>query len=143
MKILILEDRELTLSMLAEVLSKNGYSIIPCVDIYEANEAWNQGNIDMVITDLSMNPDGLTMAEKHETNGAILSGWIWLKNYVLKNNEDFKSRCIIFSDYIDYANQLIKENDIESGLFNDIKKIRKSSTNSIKDLIDATQLRRG
>lgn len=76
--------------------------IIVCNDIYEANEILKKSNdISCIISDLNMCPDGLDEKYHEETFGTMLTGWVWIKYYILTKEEYSKIPIIIFSGFID------------------------------------------
>lgn len=73
-----------------------------CNDIYEANEILKENNdISCIISDLNMCPDGLDEKYHEETFGTMLTGWVWIKYYILAKKEYSKIPIIIYSDFID------------------------------------------
>lgn len=103
MNILILEDN----LYMAEVMKLNmeeyfnkykiAVEIIECNNIFEANDAIQNKEYDYIISDLNMNPDGLDECLYCDTMGALLTGWVWVKNYIFKNNS--KSFVVFYSDF--------------------------------------------
>ena len=48
-----------------------------------------------------MSPEGLKDDEINLTSNGLLTGWIWLSNYVLNKDDSIRERVIIYSEYID------------------------------------------
>lgn len=111
-KILILEDNYCTLKdlelELQYTLGQNRYS----VDIFTASnideaDTWleqinaNTDSYVYIIADLNMNPDGLSDDEKQETEGAVLTGFIWVLRHVLNKlvNKKFGVKVIFYSAF--------------------------------------------
>lgn len=112
MNILLLEDNLYTAEMMKEEIE--GYlsnqeieaTIITCSSIYEANYELNNNKIDFIISDLNMNPDGLSEEYFDETLGAVITGWIWIKHYVLSEE---KTTNIIF--YSAFSEELLMNDE--------------------------------
>ncbi len=107
-KILILEDRLYTAENLKYFINtyfkkhSNELELIVCNDIYEANDALERNNdISCIISDLNMSPDGLDEKYHEETFGTILTGWVWIKYYILTKEEYSKIPIIIYSGFVD------------------------------------------
>jgi len=48
-----------------------------------------------------MSPEGLADEELDQTNGGVLTGWIWLRNHVFPECEEMKSKTIIYTEYLE------------------------------------------
>jgi len=133
MKILILDDKHYTLHNIAELLEEDGYEVIMCASVFSANEQYkiHGDTIKCIIADLNLPCTGLTKDEIAETKGGMLTGWIWLKNYVF-NDVDSNMSFIILSDYIDVLLELEKENN--SRLLDRVTLIRKGQFDSFRQL---------
>ena len=111
-KILILEDnyctsKDLKLE-LKYTLRQNRYieEIFTANNIDEADTWLDQINASTdsmvyIIADLNMNPDGLSEDEKKETEGAVLTGFIWVLRHVLNKsvNKEFGVKVIFYSAF--------------------------------------------
>ena len=103
MNILILEDNLYMSEVMEQDMEEyfNNHNIdvdiIVCNGIYEANMAIENQEYDYIISDLNMNPDGLDEYLYCDTMGALLTGWVWVKNYIFKNNS--KSFVVFYSDF--------------------------------------------
>jgi CheY-like chemotaxis protein len=100
MNILLVEDRGAVAYYLRDALEGAGHQVFLAPNISRAKEYWDKGGIDCIVLDLNMSPDGLTEAEVRDTLGGVLTGWIWLKNYVLAKDSSMKSRTIILTAYL-------------------------------------------
>lgn len=59
-------------------------------------------NIPYEESEFENSADAQWIQETCDKHGAILSGWIWLKRYVLEAHRDFaQSRIIVFTAYLD------------------------------------------
>lgn len=80
--ILCVDDNEQLLSVRKVILETRGYRVIPCSNSREAIQIFQQGGIDLVLTDLVMpEVDGIELVEKikaisPETPAILFSGKI-------------------------------------------------------------------
>lgn len=108
-RILILENCLYTAENLKEFINtnfgefiSNKLEIIICNDIYEANENLKENtDISCIISDLNMCPNGLEEKYHEETFGTMLTGWVWIKYYILAKKEYSKIPIIIYSGFVD------------------------------------------
>lgn len=145
-KIIIIEDNlytaenlEIYININFEVFCSQKIEINVCNDIYEANDILKKSSdISCIISDLNMSPDGMDEEFHEETYGTVLTGWVWVKHYIL-NNENYSQipiifysafideleKCASFKEYnVNNRIQLIdKRNDSEKILFEKIKEI--------------------
>lgn len=97
MKILVV-DCHGARKMMIMFLQKQGHEVYDAYNINDANYYLREsGPFNCIIIDIQGPVDGLTDAEKQQTERGEISGWIWLKNYVLKQNPDLAARIIIYS----------------------------------------------
>ena len=86
--------------------------VLEAFNINDAKAHWDNKEttpIDCMIVDLDMPQDGLTEAEKEESRGGLLTGWLWLRGHVLPNvSAEYRSRVIICSDYLDKFRELVQ-----------------------------------
>ena len=68
----------------------------------------NIANIECVITDLNMNDEWLDEYQT-ETDGGMLSGWVWLQRFVFVIAPDIPT--IIYSGYIPYLEEYLQKNN--------------------------------
>lgn len=86
-----------------------------------------------MIVDLSMPPDGLTAAEKEESHGGMLTGWLWLRNYVLPIvPAGFRQRVIICSQYVRDFEKLVPADEYR-GIRPPVEK--RGSSNSAEEIL--------
>jgi len=84
MTILFLEDNPSTFIDKRDWLKEAGFDVIACTRIDQANErlAKRLDEIACIVTDLNMPANWLPRKLQLETDGAILTGWIWLYRQV-------------------------------------------------------------
>lgn len=107
MNILLLEDRGGVSFYLEEALLAAGHKVFPAFNVNDAKSFWGRGDIECIIADLNMSPEGLTKDEIEQTKAGILTGWIWLREHVFKNNDAMRARTIIYSEYLDYLDAAV------------------------------------
>jgi hypothetical protein len=59
-----------------------------------------------------MVPDSLNEVEVRQTRNGLLTGWIWLQDYVFALCEDMKERTVIYSDYVNRLREEISEDGL-------------------------------
>lgn len=138
MKILLLEDNLYTAELLEILINaqlNNRAELIVCNDIYEANEKIvNNKDIICIISDLNMSPNGLEVDQYIETEATSITGWIWVKCYVL-NNAQFENIPIIFySAFIDDLKKSSAFDEVRN--INSIELISKEEENSEETLCE-------
>lgn len=130
-KIFILEDNLYTAEdMYIEISDKllehniKNIEIVIANSIIEANSKLeNEKSSDellCIIADLNMNPKGLTEDQIKRTQGAILTGWVWITSYVWQQ-EDFKAKKIVF--YSAFINRLANSTEYRSLNYTQQKRI--------------------
>jgi CheY-like chemotaxis protein len=114
MNILLLEDRGSVTYYLSEALEKKGHTVHEAYNINDAKSLWedNKESINCIIADLNMETDGLLPGKKEKTMGGVISGWIWLEDF-LEENSQMKSRVIVYSAYLKYLYLYFNENKIK------------------------------
>lgn len=100
MKILVLEDKGSTSIYMEDALRNAGHDVESASRVSDAQDIWADGDIQCIVADLNLPSDGLTDAQKTQTKGGLLTGWIWLANYVFSENPAFRERTIIYSEYL-------------------------------------------
>ena len=137
MRILIVEDMEVA-TQIKTSLENEGHEVdsIPCPiaapDFKDENPEY-----DCLIVDLHMPPDGLTVEQLHDTRGAMLTGWVWLQNYVFPFRPELVNHTIIYSAYL---NVLEEENPPGLDLILAKNRIRKLGVgSSIEKLLKRVQ----
>ena len=110
MNILLLEDRGSVSHYLTEELENMGHTVYDAYNINDAKSIWeeNEKSLDCIIADLNLETDGLKEDEEIETKGGVLSGWIWLLNYIFIDNSKMKLQIIIYTDYLNYLDDYLK-----------------------------------
>lgn len=100
MNVLLLEDRGSVSFYLTEALTEEGHVVLDAMGINDAQSYWGAEKVDCLIVDLNMSPDGLKSEEIQQTKDGLLTGWVWLRNYVFVEKPQMKERTIILSEYI-------------------------------------------
>lgn len=135
MKLLLLDDSHTVLSLISESLANEGYDVVACSSIIEANEQIantrnNTDDFDCVITGLNMPAYGLTENEMAEAQGSMLAGWIWLKNYIMSKRK--KVGKIILSGFVEVLLRSLPPS--ETSLLNDVYLLSKADNDIIGKL---------
>jgi CheY-like chemotaxis protein len=101
MNILFLENSGSIAYPIEDALQTKGHNVFIAISISAAKSYWEKERekLDCIIADINMEPFGLKEEEVKQTAGGLLSGWIWLKNYVFPEREDMKKRTIILTAY--------------------------------------------
>lgn len=107
--ILYLEDDASMRQHTTDYLREKGYNVEDFRRIDQVKEFFpnNRDDISCVITDLNMSDEWLGEYRK-ESDGCMLSGWVWLQRYVYPLREDIPT--IIYSGYISYLHMWLKKN---------------------------------
>lgn len=113
MNILLLEDRGVVAYPLKESLEKNNHTVFLAPNISRAKAYWREKKADCIIADLNMPPDGLDEGEAEQTAGGLLTGWIWLRNYVFAEEESMKKRTIILTAYMKELTDIVGDEELE------------------------------
>ena len=129
--LLYLEDNGYVLKQTLRFLGEDGYKVIPLTRIDQAINYFQEHHeqVDCIITDLNMEDEWLG-EYRRESNGGLLSGWVWLHRFVYAKEEYRLIPCIIYSGYIpDLENYLIERKEFH--LLNDypISRVRKGGNN--------------
>lgn len=112
MSILFLEDsadlRSYTAEFLAEDLS---VQVAEKGAIDRANEYLREhtGEIQCIVTDLNMDDKWLGEYQ-NESDGCLLSGWVWLRRFVWERMGLDNIPCVIYSGYVDFLKDYLKNN---------------------------------
>lgn len=99
MNILVLENRGSVSYYMVEALRAQ-HEVFDAQSITDAQSYLESERIDCFIIDLNMDPYGLEDDEIAETRDGLLTGWIWLREYVYKENPSLKSQTIIYTEYL-------------------------------------------
>ncbi len=131
MNVLVLEDRGSVSFYLEEALVAEGHEVFAAFNINDARSLFEDKPIDCIIEDLNMSPDGLEPKEIKMTQSGILTGWIWLREHVLKKKDWMSNRTIIYSEYLPQLREYASEKDLRG-----IRTVAKrGSTNPTKELL--------
>jgi CheY-like chemotaxis protein len=133
MNVLVLEDRGSAAYYVKEWLEKNGHVYIKALTPNDAQSHWikrNETPIDCIMLDLNVPTDGLTEAQKEQSKGGLLSGWLWFRDSVLTQEAMMRQRTIIYSDYI----PVLQETDED---YSGIKLVPKRQRSSTADEVTA------
>lgn len=111
-KLIYLEDNGYLLKQTLRFLKEDGYKVIPFTRIDQANDYLLKNpdgeGIGCIITDLNM--DDKWLGEyRNESNGGLLSGWVWLNRFVYVKEEYQNIPCIIYSGYISDLKSYLRE----------------------------------
>lgn len=108
-KIIYLEDDANMRNHTTAFLKEDGYIVEDFQRIDQVKEYFeNHSNeIDCIVTDLNMSDEWLGEYQ-HESDGCILSGWVWLQRYVYNINPHIPT--IIYSGYIPYLKNYLNKN---------------------------------
>lgn len=100
-EIIFLEDDANMRMHTAELLKEKGYPVLdfPRIDQVKEYLQVHSNTISCIITDLNMSDEWLEEYQV-ESDGCMLSGWVWLKYFVFPHNPDFP--IIIYSGYNSY-----------------------------------------
>lgn len=114
-KLLHLEDNGYILKQTLRFLEEDGYEVVHFTRIDQAIDYLGKNphgsGIDCIITDLNMEDEWLGEYQA-ESDGGLLSGWVWLRRFVYAREENLKIPCIIYSGYIpDLKAYLKSENE--------------------------------
>lgn len=106
--IIYLEDDANMRRHTTKMLEENGYSVEDFRRIDQVKEIFNKrmGDIECVITDLNMDDEWLENFQL-ESDGGMLSGWVWLQRFVYPNLPEIPT--IIYSGYIPYLKEFLQD----------------------------------
>jgi len=105
-----LEDAAFLRKQTLEYLEEDGFIVKSAGRIDQAIDFVEKhpNEIDCIITDLNMNDEWLN-EYRSESNGCLMSGWVWLRHFVYSKDQFQNTPCIIYSGYIpdlkDYLSQ--------------------------------------
>lgn len=134
MKILVLEDRAAVALPMSEALEELGHTILPAYNINDAKSIWEKWDVDSLILDSNMSAWGLKEDEIASTKMGLLTGWIWLKNYVFATKPIMRKRTIILSEYLSEIKQYVPPEDLV-GIFLVPKKGPSSSAERVLECL--------
>jgi len=121
--VLLFDDRPQIRISFMERCEEYNINIIPCRDIYEADEEWaeKKDDIHAIVLDIMMSPKGLKESLRDKTKGGLLTGWFWLWKQINPQNlprHPAQDKClIIYSAYEQDYKQYIQQADDDEKKF--------------------------
>ena len=101
MNILVLEDRGSVSKYMVETLQDNEeHKVFEAWGVYDATTYWEDEDIQCLVVDVNLDPEGLDDNVIASTLGGLLTGWIWLKTCVFSKRPSMRERTIIYTDYV-------------------------------------------
>lgn len=132
MNILILEDSGWIAYNMEELLTQKGHNMFNAGTIDEAQDFWKHEQIDCIISDLNMDPEGLSSTELEKTQNGLLTGWIWLNSRVFSSKPSMREKTVIYSAYANALKSIVVEE-----LLSSIRIVAKSSVaNSVRTVLE-------
>ena len=113
MKILHLENRGSVSVPMADYFADTEHTYLSAYNVCQANTLFRENKIDCLIIDLNLGTDCLTEEEAEKTKNGLLTGWIWLTNYIFKEHSELRGRTIIYSEYLDALRHETNADDLE------------------------------
>ena len=109
-KVLFLEDEADHRRKTVGWLGENGYDVEAFRRIDQAMERFEEDSesIACVVTDLNMSDEGLG-DYRSESEGGMLSGWVWLRRFVHEKRPDMPA--VVYSGFISFLEEHLCEND--------------------------------
>lgn len=109
-EIIFLEDDANMRMHTADLLREQGYAVsdFPRIDQVKEYLQLNSNSINCIITDLNMSDEWLEEYQV-ESDGCMLSGWVWLKYFVYPKYPDIPT--IIYSGYNSYLKEYLLARD--------------------------------
>jgi CheY-like chemotaxis protein len=99
--ILVLEDQASVAHGIEKVLIEKGHSVYSAFSVRAGQAYLCDNDIDCIIVDLNLGSEDLNEEEKKETQGEVLTGWVWLDKYVIQKNLIPRERIIILTGFLD------------------------------------------
>lgn len=136
--ILLIDDEEPILRAISSRINHafSDCSITSASNFYRAKAALegyrnNHTLFDLIISDLHMPREGLC-ARGDQPNGAVLNGWVFLRDYIVKDDAQYRSLCkdtqiIIFSAFLKELKDYENKRDEDRLLLANIKKVQKGN----------------
>lgn len=125
MNVLVFEDRGSVSHYLEEALRSQGHQVFSAFSVPDAQTYWEDEEIDCIVADLNMSPEGLKDDGQERTARGLLTGWVWLVEHVFKEKEQMKPRTIIYSDYLN----VLKDN-VQADALKGVHLVPKKGTTS-------------
>lgn len=136
--ILLIDDEE---PILRAIVSRINHTFSDCSIIAASNffraratlEEYRKDHIhcDLIISDLHMPREGLC-ARGDQPSGAVLNGWVFLRDYIVKEDAQYHPLCkdtqiIIFSAFLEELKDYGSKHDEDRLLLANIKKVQKGN----------------
>ena len=149
--ILLLEDTSLLLEQLQEALEKNEEikasqaKVFTCASINLAQIVYDEfkSQIACLVCDSNMPSSGLSDDLRHESEGGLFSGWLWLREKI-EADESLAERSLVYSAYYDELQPIM----CQTALFRKVPCIRKKTITSwnnediIKEIVRIVRVRK-
>lgn len=133
MKILFFEDRGAVNIPIVDALERKGHRVFSAYNVNDATSYWeDEQPLDAIILDLSVDPTGLSDSQLEQTQEGLLTGWIWLRDTVLREHPEFGKRTCIYTEFRDVLIGAVPEEERR-----DIRVIGKREEEAPKQLIQA------
>ncbi len=115
MKILFLENRGSVSHYMEMLLEAEDHTVLSAFDVSDAIGQWEENEgIECLIVDLNVPPRGLSDEQQRDSKFGLLAGWIWLRDYVLKEKPEMHEQIIIYTDYLDNLKAFSNEDELKS-----------------------------
>ncbi len=140
MNVLLLEDRGSAGFYVEEWLKAHGHNVLSAFNPNDAQSHWQDREttpVHCIILDLYVPTEGLSEAQIAESEDGLLSGWVWFRDSVLRDEPKMKQRTIIYSDYVPTLRNSSHVDPSEYRGISIIPKRRRSS--SARDVISRIQ----
>lgn len=107
--------------------ASNFYRVKSALEKYHNSHTF----FDLIVSDLHMPREGLC-ARGDQPNGAVLNGWVFLRDYIVKDDAQYHRLCkntqiIIFSAFLKELKDYEKKRDEDRLLLANIKKVQKGN----------------
>ncbi len=134
MHILVLEDTQWASYYMHDSLTSRGHQVYVASSIIEAFELWSKQVFDLLIVDLNLAADGFSEEEEDQAHDGLLTGWVWLTNHVFPSDEEYRSRTIIYSAYIDSLLDIVEKKSLDGITL--VRRGEEDEVNRIISIID-------
>ena len=112
MNVLVLEDRGSVSFYLEEGIRSRGHTVFSAFTIPDARSYWENEQIDCIVVDSNMSPDGLGEEQIKRTKDGLLTGVIWLLDSVFPERQDMRERTIIYTDYLERLRESFTDEEL-------------------------------
>ena len=82
-----------------------------------------------------MDPEGLEPAEKAETKNGLLTGWVWLRNYVFAKAEQMKTQTIILTAYMTELREAVADSELKGIVLVEKNPLEEGASGSVLDSV--------